>query len=334
MYTPVPDVEDRRPPLTSTTIAAPDDDKTTPQVWRTCAQRRAMTVLTAAVWISGLCFGTFAAGHYIRRAATGQWELWDLSDRGLYRPDQSCWANRLMVTHMAGGVVLMTVGPWQPVPWVRRQYLNVHRNVGRLYIWAALVTSVSVTTFVLFFRTSRKDIWEDMGNVLLGILMMTCAVHSYRNVRKGNIEQHKWWSYRLYALVWAAVWYRLVIVVYFAFVLFTPWHGSRWIFESIFFAFFLPNLGVVQLYKQNPPITKYRHNDDDNAGSTNPPPPSWLATHLLYQPSLLVACTVGVTILTGLNIVYDWGPSLLGRDEGQGANLDKAYDHALQRLSV
>ena len=301
MYSPVPDIDDE----TWTDTASAEEaavGKSLAKQQRHQQSHWPVKILTGTIWISGACFAMFALGHYVRRAIRGDWELWDLSDLHLYRPEQPL-ANVLMTTHMLGGSWLMLAGPIQLIPSIRRNYLSFHRWTGRVYIVASLVTATSIIFFVLLYRTSRRDIYEDVGNVLLGCAMLVCAVQSYRHVRAKQVEQHKWWSYRLFALVLAALLYRLYIVAYFVVVLFTPWQGSRWVFESLFFLFFIPNLVMVEIYRRSPD------------------------SRLFFQsPWLLGSVTLFVGVLTVLNIVYNWWPSIQGVDIGQASNMEHAYD--------
>ena len=299
MYSPVPEVDES---ATNTTAVSKSKEENVNHNSR----ETALKALTITVWISGICFAVFATGHYVRHAWMDEWELWDLSDLHLYRPAQP-FANMLMVTHLIGGSLLMLLGPIQLIPSIRRWYLSFHRWTGRIYVTTALVTALAVSTFVVLYRTSRNDVYEDVGNVVLGISMMICATQSYRHVRNGRIEQHKWWSYRLYALVLAALLYRLYVVVYFALILFTPWTGSRFIFESLFFLFFLPNLMLVQLYRQVPHTTRL--------------------SKVLYSASLYIAATIFIGFTTGLLIFYNWWPSLKGQDVGQASNIEHAYEN-------
>ena len=308
MYSPIPNVEDTTLLDTATTT------KTTPIANVAGRQSLAQTttttttwhvkILTLTLWVSGLLFAAFASGHYVRRAVLGEWELWDLSDRHLYRPGQFA-ANLFMTTHMVGGSWLMILGPFQLISSIRRRYLTYHRIMGRSYIVASLLTATCIMFFVVLYRTSRQDIYEDVGNLLLAIAMITCAVQSYRHVRfTKQLEQHKWWSYRLFALVLAALLYRLYVVAYFAVVLFTPWTGSRWVFESLFFLFFLPNLIVVEMYMRYGNKTR----------------------RILENPWLLGTGTLFVAFFTVLNVVYDWLPSVREVDVGQASNIEHAYE--------
>lgn len=123
--------------------------------------------LTTSVWISSILFAIFTGAHYIRHSLIGQIDKWNDTYPGLYRP-QNIAANRLMILHFLAGIVLMTVGPVQLIPSFRRQFLDSHRLIGRIYIMEAMTASVCATLFVVIYGTSRGDRFEDAGNVLFG----------------------------------------------------------------------------------------------------------------------------------------------------------------------
>ena len=106
----------------------------------------------------------------------GTWdESWDLTDPGLYRSKKPM-ANYLMVFHLVGGAILMIAGPFQLIYDVRkRNWLNVHRYVGRLYIVSALITSMGGTLFVIRYGSARNSLLENVANLKFGVSMMISA---------------------------------------------------------------------------------------------------------------------------------------------------------------
>jgi hypothetical protein len=319
MYAPIPDVclEEEATTEESTRAAA---QVNVPRQKATTQSRRALTVLTGTAWIAMLCFGFFASGHYVRRAWRGEWHLWDLSDRHLYRGAEQPVANGLMVAHMAAGSLLMLAGPVQLLPFMRRHYLWLHRWIGRVYLVAAVTAASLATLFVLLYRTSRFDIYEDVGNVMFGVAMLTCAGQSYRHVKfTKNIEAHQWWSYRLFAVVLGTVLYRLYVTVYFGLILFTPYQGTRWIFEATFFCFVLPNLLVVQVYRNLARSTTEASIEEGVTTTETSRGKFW------YSSTLFWACTAFLATTTTAIMLGNWAPSVWGLDVGQADAIEAAY---------
>lgn len=262
-----------------------------------------LRLLTIAVWVAAGLFGFFTAAHYIKKAAifsidhAQQQQAWDTTDPGLFRQDKPS-ANRFMLLHFVAGVVLMTAGPIQLIPYIRRRYLNIHRIVGRLYIGAACMASVCATVFVLLFGTSRGNKFEDSGNILFGILVLVCACQSYWHIKiTHKIQLHKLWSWRLFALVIGALLYRLYVTVYFALVLYTPWKGSVVVYNSLYFLFYLPNLVVVEFLWQ-------RQQTKD-----------------ILETTLLLCCAAFVLVTASTIFLLSWLPAIQGRVATQGQAL-------------
>ena len=211
--------------------------------------------LTVLTWFCMISFGLFATFQYVVPAiatvsstgwyyyfhavdddddattTTYQQERWDKTDPGLYRTStttSSGTANSLMLVHLICGIYLMFVGPIQLVPWIRQNYLNVHRWIGRIYILTALIASSCATTWVIVFHTSRFWIHEDVGNITFGIAAFISSIQSYRYIRlsvsitatsststdytknrEKYIQLHKLWSFRLFGVIFGAALYRI-----------------------------------------------------------------------------------------------------------------------------
>lgn len=201
--------------------------------------RYALIAGTAVLWSSMILFGSFALFQYILPVLLqGDWERWDITDAGLYRSRKS--ANRLMISHLMCGVVMQILGPIQLIPSFRRKYIQVHRILGRIYIGAALGASGLATTYVLLYRTSRNWIHEDVGNIIFGLAVFLSASMSLWHILKGDIENHKVWSVRLFLAVFGATAFRVGTVPYFlAVILGAPY--SQAVVNSFFYVLVVPS---------------------------------------------------------------------------------------------
>jgi hypothetical protein len=210
-------------------------------------------ILTVVIWATSILFATFTAIHYVRNAFRGHWKAWDSTDAGLYR-EITPPANSLMVIHFLAGIYLMLVGPIQLVKPFRQRFGHIHRIMGRIYITTALVASTCATLFVLIYGTPRHNRHEDVNNVLFGISVFVCAIQSIRHAAlTKNIECHKRWSWRLYALILGVLLYRLYKTVYNSVVLTvtrdaTESHPNQqhWSYNVLFYLLFFPNLIMVE----------------------------------------------------------------------------------------
>lgn len=206
--------------------------------------------LTIMAWITMILFGAFALFQYILPALCyNDYLRWDNTNPGLYRPDNTP-ANYLMLIHQCGGAFLMTAGPIQLIPSIRRRFIRLHRWTGRVYIAASLIASGCATVFVLLYRTSRLWIHEDIGNFLFGVAAFGSALQSYRYIAiTKDIPKHKLWSWRLFGVIFGAALYRVQLVPYgILVILFNgPWRYSQVFMNLTFYTLWAPSWVVIEL---------------------------------------------------------------------------------------
>jgi len=290
MYIPIPDtprlIEDKQGPddYAIGEEGTESSSLSSPQQTKEHVQTR---ILVIATWAASILFGFSTAVHYIWPVIVrDNWEVWNDTDPGLYR--RGCkLPNIVMVTHLTGGVYLMFAGPIQLIPSIRTEHINLHRWIGRFYIIAAVTASAFAVSFCVTYGNGRGNPHETAGNFIMGISAFICAVQSYRKVKMGSIEEHKIWSYRLYAVILGALLYRLYVAIYYGLVLFTPLPFSAILNNSIFYLMALPNLAIVELIR----LEKLR------------------PTHNL---TILRVCSFFVIVAGTLILLFNWIPSMLG----------------------
>lgn len=258
----------------------------------------AMVNLCAIMWTSMILFGAFCLVQYVLPALIqGDWERWEVTDGGLYR--SSSKANAIMVAHMICGVCLQALGPIQLIPSIRRKFIRVHRILGRIYIGSALGASGFATIYVLLYGTSRQWIHEDVGNIIFGLCVFGSATASLWYIRKGDVENHKVWSVRLFLAVFGATAFRIISVPYVVAVrLGAP--SSQLVINSLFYIIVLPSWLGYELVrrKQLEKIT--------NKAST----------------VIMMAFVVVWAILTLIIFVGAWLPSMLNQPSLQTGAFD------------
>jgi len=304
-------------------------------------QEKLLSWLVVGTWISGILFGVFALFHYLRAVISCSLEdktnigtcvqsAWDRSDPNLYRPTYPA-ANRVMIAHLIGGVFLMFAGPIQFLASIRRHYMNYHRWIGRVYLVAAVVASGGGTLWTLIWRTSRCNVHEDVGNFILGSTVFVSAVQTYWHVRiTKRIDLHQLWAWRLYACILGAPLYRLYGAIYGAFILYTPWQGSLFLEDLIFYIIVIPNLFVVQIIwtrKQerdnNLPVKSgiIRGADNNDANGSNTKGRLAETGPLLVKPVWIQIALVFIPVTTGLVFFVLWLPTILGITTGVAENI-------------
>jgi uncharacterized membrane protein len=104
-----------------------------------------------------------------------------------------------------GGTGLL-LGALQFSSQLRRRSIRVHRLFGRVYVIACLVTG----TAGMYMAAYSYGGWiTHTGFALLGALLVLTTTLAFLTIRKGDVESHKSWMVRSYALMFAAVALRL-----------------------------------------------------------------------------------------------------------------------------
>jgi uncharacterized membrane protein len=117
-----------------------------------------------------------------------------------------------IVSHIAGSMLALIIGPFQFLPVLRRgRSLKVHRWLGRIYLAGVLVGGLSglYMAFLAYGGLVAK-----LGFATLALLWLFSAVMAYQHIRHKEIQQHKEWMIRNYALTFGAVTLRLWLGVF------------------------------------------------------------------------------------------------------------------------
>jgi uncharacterized membrane protein len=141
--------------------------------------------------------------------------------------------------HIAGGMGALLAGPWQFSEGLRNRALEFHRWLGRFYLLS--VTLGSIAGFVMA-TVSMEGIATHLGFGTLAVLWFTTAVQAYRYALKGEIDVHRRWMIRNFALTLAAVtlrnWLPLML-----FALHWPFRAS---YITVSWVCWVPNLLVAE----------------------------------------------------------------------------------------
>jgi uncharacterized membrane protein len=133
--------------------------------------------------------------------------LVDMHDKGIFKSKptellrDSIWHTFFYIHISFGGIALLT-GWTQFSKRLRARYLNTHRFVGKIYLIAVLLSSAA-GLYIAYYATG--GIICTLGFGILAIIWMYTAIKAYTSIRALNIEEHKNWMTRNYALTFAAV---------------------------------------------------------------------------------------------------------------------------------
>ncbi len=104
--------------------------------------------------------------------------------------------------HIAGGMGALLAGPWQFSQRLRARALNLHRWMGRFYL---LEVALGSTAGMAMAVVSMEGMPTHLGFGILAVLWFVTGLQAYLAVRRGDIDAHRRWMIRNFALTLAAV---------------------------------------------------------------------------------------------------------------------------------
>jgi uncharacterized membrane protein len=111
-----------------------------------------------------------------------------------------------LLFHAGGGMLALVLGPWGFWVKLRNKRLGLHRWMGRVYLLSVLVGGVA--GFYLA-PTAFGGLPTRIGLSMLAALWLTTGAMAYRRIRQGNVQMHRDWMIRNYALTFSAVMLRV-----------------------------------------------------------------------------------------------------------------------------
>jgi uncharacterized membrane protein len=210
--------------------------------------RFARVSLTATVWTSALLFGVYILAFYALAVVRGDMEAWNEVLPRLYEPNTPVATSGIALHFATGGVVLV-LGAIQLLRSVRDAWPALHRWIGRVYVVCALAAGLGGLTFIAAKGTIGGTVM-DLGFGLYGVLTVLAAVQTFRYARARDLERHRAWAIRLFALAIGSWLYRME---YGFWMLLTGGLGHAEGFSGPFdqvmaFFFYVPNLLVAEVF--------------------------------------------------------------------------------------
>jgi uncharacterized membrane protein len=117
-----------------------------------------------------------------------------------------------ILTHIVGAMLATIIGPFQFLPpIITNRYLKLHRWLGRTYLVGVLVGGLAglYMAFLAYGGLPAR-----LGFGLLAIVWLLSGWMAYRHIRNKEIQSHRQWMVRNYALTFAAVMLRLWLIVF------------------------------------------------------------------------------------------------------------------------
>ncbi|WP_442902317.1 DUF2306 domain-containing protein [Flavihumibacter sp.] len=107
--------------------------------------------------------------------------------------------------HMGGGTLLLLSGPFQFWSWFRKEYLSIHRLLGKIYLIGAGLAGFSALRISLISTCLPCRI----SLFLLSVFMLLSSGLAWLSVKQRNIKAHKQFMVRSYVCALAFVTVRI-----------------------------------------------------------------------------------------------------------------------------
>lgn len=108
--------------------------------------------------------------------------------------------------HITSGAIALLTGWSQFSAEIRLRYLSRHRQLGKVYVLAVLLSSISGFTIAMFATGGLISI---VGFAALAISWFYSNIKAYTSILNRDLEAHQNWMICNYALTFAAVTLRI-----------------------------------------------------------------------------------------------------------------------------
>lgn len=113
----------------------------------------------------------------------------------------------MLLMHIIGAMVAILIGPFQFLEGMRKgRWLKIHRWLGRMYLLGVLFGGFGG---LYMARLAYGGLPAQLGFAGLGLLWLFTGWMAYILIRNKEIERHREWMIRNYALTFAGVMLRL-----------------------------------------------------------------------------------------------------------------------------
>ncbi|WP_245887158.1 DUF2306 domain-containing protein [Umezawaea tangerina] len=111
-----------------------------------------------------------------------------------------------LVLHAVPAGIALVTGPWQFIPRLRTRFPRLHRITGRVYLVSVVVASLVA---VYSSAVTKSGFPLQVAFFVLIAAWLYTAAKAYRAIRRREVQLHRIWMVRNYALTFAAVTLRL-----------------------------------------------------------------------------------------------------------------------------
>ncbi|MFI6282333.1 DUF2306 domain-containing protein [Streptomyces sp. NPDC050988] len=163
------------------------------------ARRRRKQISWALVAVSAIGIAVFSAPAYL----TGDTSV----SRIPINPDVAVHYLSIVV-HALPTCLVLFIRPFQFAATLRARRPALHRILGRVYMISMVIASIA-SIAAATFTTSGFSV--QVGFYLLTAAWLYSLVMAFRSIRQGQVQLHRIWMIRNYALTFAAVLLRVFL---------------------------------------------------------------------------------------------------------------------------
>lgn len=117
----------------------------------------------------------------------------------------------MLYTHVAGSAVALAIGPFNLAESIRRRNRKLHRVMGRIYMAGIALGGLSGAYLAL---EATGGMVSTLGFLGLSLGWLISAYYAMKTIRSRQVEEHRRWMVRNYALTLAAVTLRLWLGIF------------------------------------------------------------------------------------------------------------------------
>ncbi|MBZ9628375.1 DUF2306 domain-containing protein [Psychroflexus sp. CAK1W] len=120
------------------------------------------------------------------------------------------WSNKWwLVGHLLGGALALLIGPFQFSTKFRNRFLKTHRNLGKLFIIAIIIASLSALYMSIYVAPQVNISWS-VSLFVLALVWLVSVLTAYRAILLRRLLQHNEWMIRTYIITVAFVVFRIL----------------------------------------------------------------------------------------------------------------------------
>ena len=122
------------------------------------------------------------------------------------------WYLPAYYSHVLAAGVILLIGFFQLNTKLSLRWRPLHRVLGKCYAYGILFFAAPGGLVMSFFI--QRGVWVTASFILQCMCWFVFTAIAVNNIRKGELEEHRQWMWRSYALTFAAVTLRLYVFMF------------------------------------------------------------------------------------------------------------------------